>query len=368
MNDMIKAEREKILARKSVRILFMAGIFVIIAYFFLFEFHYSSVFYNYETGKMDSVSGFEAIKQRKETAAVFEGELSQDKVLLMQEKLAEAEKATETGDENSAFSARHVYRDQAAILEYLTNPDGSMKALEEAYPNHVSVTLGYCDGWDKILSGMGNVLAILVCLIVVVAISPVFAEEYSWHTDSIIYAARYGRTKLVTAKVIAALETVLGIYVILLLLHVMLYAATYGLAGGNVSIQSSLHYASSTYNLTFLQAFGISAVLHIWGIIALTVITLFLSAKMNSPVSALIISCFVCFAPVFFDFSDSAPLLQKLQEICPIFMLHVNGIFMVMKTYMGVRQPVFMFGFNLVLVFGFYLFTRRVAAKHQVAG
>lgn len=368
MNDMIKAEREKIVSRKSTRILFMTGIILIMAYFFLFQFHYSSIVYDYETGKIDSVSGFGAIRLRKETAAVFAGELSQDTLSLMQEKIREAEAATGSADENTRFSALHVYRDQAAILEYLTNPDGSMKALEEAYPHHASVTLGYCDGWDKILSGMGNILAILICLVVVVSLSPVFAEEYSYHTDSVIYASRFGRTKLVTAKVIAALETVIGIYAVFLLLHVALYAATYGLAGGNVSIQSSLHYASSTYDLSFAQAFGISVILNILGIIALTVITLFLSARMNSPVSALILSCFVCFAPVFFDFTDSAPLLQKIQEICPIFMLHVNGIFMMMKTYFGIGQPVFMFVWNLGIAFGFYLLTRLAASEHQVAG
>ena len=37
-----------------------------------------------------------------------------------------------------------------------------------------------------------------------------------------------------------------------------LYGCTYGLQGWNVSIQSSLHYASSIYNLTFLQMDSVS--------------------------------------------------------------------------------------------------------------
>ena len=46
----------------------------------------------------------------------------------------------------------------------------------------------------------------------------------------------------------------------LLYTSLVLYGCTYGLQGWNVSIQSSLHYASSIYNLTFLQMFFISAV------------------------------------------------------------------------------------------------------------
>lgn len=84
--------------------------------------------------------------------------------------------------------------------------------------------------------------------------------------------------------------------------------------GWNVKIQSLLHYVFSAYNSTFLQMFLISVVLNILGIAAMTMITLFVSAKLNTPVTALITSCAVCFLPVPFDFTQSVPLLQKLQE------------------------------------------------------
>ena len=258
MNEMIKAERNKICSRKQTRMLFLAGVVLIVAYFFFFQFNYQNVFYDYDLEKMALASGFTAIEQRKEVAEIFEGKLSQNTLLTMQEKIDQAKQATVGQDENSAFSAVHVYRDQAAILEYLTNSDGSFKSLETAYPNSPTVTLGYCDGWDKLLSGMGSILSIMICLIVVITLSPVFSEEYALHTDSIIYSARYGRTKLTTSKIIAALEVVIGTYLLYLLLNLVLYGCTYGLQGWNVSIQSSLHYASSIYNLTFLQMDSVS--------------------------------------------------------------------------------------------------------------
>ena len=141
MNDMIKAERGKIISKKPTKILFVMGIILIVAYFFLFQFGYTSVFYNYDTGKMDTVSGFAAIEQRKETANMFAGKLTPDLLTLMEQRITEAQTATATKDENSAFSALHVYRDQAAILEYMTEPDGEMKSIEEAYPNHESIIL-----------------------------------------------------------------------------------------------------------------------------------------------------------------------------------------------------------------------------------
>lgn len=161
MNEMIKAERNKICSRKQTRMLFLAGVVLIVAYFFFFQFNYQNVFYDYDLEKMALASGFTAIEQRKEVAEIFEGKLSQNTLLTMQEKIDQAKQATVGQDENSAFSAVHVYRDQAAILEYLTNSDGSFKSLETAYPNSPTVTLGYCDGWDKLLSGMGSILSII---------------------------------------------------------------------------------------------------------------------------------------------------------------------------------------------------------------
>ena len=65
MNDMIKAREGKdSFKEKQTKILFLLQELSIIAYFFLFQFNYNSVFYNYDTGKMDTVSGFAAIEQR----------------------------------------------------------------------------------------------------------------------------------------------------------------------------------------------------------------------------------------------------------------------------------------------------------------
>lgn len=86
MNEMIKAERNKICSRKQTRMLFLAGMVLIVAYFFFFQFNYQNVFYDYDLEKMALASGFTAIEQRKEVAEIFEGKLSQNTLLTMQEK------------------------------------------------------------------------------------------------------------------------------------------------------------------------------------------------------------------------------------------------------------------------------------------
>lgn len=43
MNEMIKAERNKICSRKQTRMLFLAGVVLIVAYFFFFQFNYQNL-------------------------------------------------------------------------------------------------------------------------------------------------------------------------------------------------------------------------------------------------------------------------------------------------------------------------------------
>ena len=45
MNEMIIAERNKICSRKQTRMLFLAGVVLIVAYFFFFQFNYQNFFY-----------------------------------------------------------------------------------------------------------------------------------------------------------------------------------------------------------------------------------------------------------------------------------------------------------------------------------
>ncbi len=70
---------------------------------------------------MALASGFTAIEQRKEVAEIFEGKLSQNTLLTMQEKIDQAKQAPLDKMKILLFLVVDVYRDQAAILEILTN-------------------------------------------------------------------------------------------------------------------------------------------------------------------------------------------------------------------------------------------------------
>ncbi|MCQ4882177.1 hypothetical protein NE624_18035, partial [Alistipes onderdonkii] len=62
---------------------------------------------------------------------------------------------------------------------------------------------GYAGGWADVMACIGFLAFAMVAVCVV--LTPVFAGEYQDRTDAVLLAARYGRSKLVAAKIVASL-------------------------------------------------------------------------------------------------------------------------------------------------------------------
>lgn len=61
---------------------------------------------------------------------------------------------------------------------------------------------GYYEGWEIIISSFELLMFALLAVSIVIA--PVFSGEYEAGTDAVILSAKYGKTKLTTAKIIAS--------------------------------------------------------------------------------------------------------------------------------------------------------------------
>ena len=67
---------------------------------------------------------------------------------------------------------------------------------------------GYAGGWSDVLACLGFFAFAMVA--VCIALTPVFSGEYQDRTDAVLLSSRYGRSKLVAAKIVAALAFATG--------------------------------------------------------------------------------------------------------------------------------------------------------------
>ena len=154
---------------------------------------------------------------------------------------------------------------------------------------------GYSDGWEIIISSFELIMFALLAVCIVIA--PVFSGEYQAGTDAVILSAKYGKTKLTTAKIIASYLFGVFAFTLHVVVALGLPLAAFGFDGWDLPLQ--IANTTIPYPFTFLQAALVNLGVVYLVLFAMIGLTLLLSAKMKSPYLVLIVLVPVHFIPLF---------------------------------------------------------------------
>ena len=154
---------------------------------------------------------------------------------------------------------------------------------------------GYSDGWEIIISSFELIMFALLAVCIVIA--PVFSGEYQAGTDAVILSAKYGKTKLTTAKIIASYLFGVFAFTLHVVVALGLPLAAFGFDGWDLPLQ--IANTTIPYPFTFLQATLVNLGVVYLVLFAMIGLTLLLSAKMKSPYLVLIVLVPVLFIPLF---------------------------------------------------------------------
>lgn len=172
---------------------------------------------------------------------------------------------------------------------------------------------GYHEGWTTLLSCFELLMFSLLAICIVIA--PVFSGEYQAGTDAVILSAKYGKTKLITSKILASLLFGLLAFTVHILIAFGLPLAAFGIDGWNLPVQ--IVNTIVPYPFTFLQAALISLGVVYLILIAMIGLTLLLSSKMKSPYLVLIVLVPVLFIPLFLSPNGTAGLYNLILFLLP---------------------------------------------------
>lgn len=156
-------------------------------------------------------------------------------------------------------------------------------------------TYGYYDGWEIIISSFELLMFALLAVCIVIA--PVFSGEYQAGTDAVILSAKYGKTKLTTAKILASYLFGALAFTLHVVVALGLPLAAFGFDGWDLPLQ--IANTTIPYPFTFLQAALVNLGVIYLVLFAMIGLTLLLSAKMKSPYLVLIVLVPVLFIPLF---------------------------------------------------------------------
>jgi ABC-type transport system involved in multi-copper enzyme maturation permease subunit len=154
----------------------------------------------------------------------------------------------------------------------------------------------YAMGWDNLFENLTDMFCI-TAFVIALSLAPVFAGEYQSRTDAILLATRFGRNKLIWAKLTAGLIVSLGLIMMGVAVYCLLMLSIFGFEGGEASIQILRFMAPVPY--TVLQTFGWSVLIGCLVCLVTAALTLWLSSRMSSSFSVLTVSGLVLFGSMF---------------------------------------------------------------------
>lgn len=214
----------------------------------------------------------------------------------------------------------NFYETRNSKIETLLN--GSSRGLSDEQKEYwqnmssnvdVPLQYGYYEGWKTIFSCFE--LFMFALLAVCIVIAPVFCGEYQAGTDAVILSAKYGKTKLTMAKILASLLFGLLAFTIHIVIACGIPLAAFGVDGWNLPLQ--IANTTVPYPFTFLQATLINLGIIYLILIALIGLTLLLSAKMKNSYLVMVVIVPILFIPMFLTATGTTGIYNLLLYLLP---------------------------------------------------
>lgn len=200
--------------------------------------------------------------------------------------------------------------------------------LEKDYTAYYNYHLG----WDKLRSMQRN-LPFTVGLFLLITLSPIFSLEYSCRTDSLLLSSKYGKCKLVHAKLVAGFFMAIGIWILVQLINLVMIALLFSLKGAETFVQDwVINY--SPFPFTQLTNYIAVSFMSFIGVLFFVSIILFISARAKSPFVSILVGGVVLLSPIIIEgIGKGGGIIDNLLMFMPVNVLIATQHFSFFNAY-----------------------------------
>ncbi|EDS78318.1 putative membrane protein [Clostridium botulinum C str. Eklund] len=358
MGTLIRYELRKIFKRKSTKIslgvillwLLCLGIFTI-----------KDQDYTDKSGKM--INGLKSIELKKEGVTKHEGYLSKEKLTNVFNDYQKIIKDSKNYQPNSKWLKNEAfakYVDKNEILDLLRQDfsyadkynydiidslhskdikdfykrrDEKVKEILNKKYSHGSYSksekdyvislnqkiskpfyFNYFNGWEEILRRLFQIMAMLIALVISICVAPIFALEYQTGADSVILSTRYGKNKLIIAKILAVFLCATFVYFGLILIVTLGMLWCYGIEGWNAAFQ--VMSIKSVYPYSVLEVYLLGVAIGYLVILAFSSFIMLLSSKIKTS-AIMVISGLLIFVPILVRRDKENLALNRVMNLFP---------------------------------------------------
>lgn len=195
----------------------------------------------------------------------------------------------------------------------------------------------YSDGYTRFMTIMAT-SGVMAAFVMAICLAPLFAGEYSNHTDQLLLSARYGKGKLIKAKFFTGFSMTEIVTLLITLQSYVQSMLTFGFDGGNANVQ--IYDALFPYPLTLKQAALLQSICVFFACMCMSALTMVFSSRMKSAFGVIILSVLLLCVPMFVKVSAYPLLGYLLFHLMPANMMQYDYIFsMIPYEIAGVVIP-----------------------------
>lgn len=223
--------------------------------------------------------------------------------------------------ENNAgkdFTQARLDRDQKYIQ--LLEENGKLTSIEADYwdgevKKISEYQYGYHKGWDMILDAL--TWPVLIMMIICIGIAPIFSGEYQSKCDSLILCMKYGKSRLVSAKIIVVWLFTTCVYWGITLIYSAVYLGLLGTDGADLPIQLKYPAVSVGYHLSMAEGTIYTLILAYFFTLGIAGITLLMSAVLKNAYGVIIIAFLLIIIPTFLSPDTGGYTWSRMLSLLP---------------------------------------------------
>lgn len=216
--------------------------------------------------------------------------------------------------------------------------------------------------WDIIQIAFYLMFVIAICVV------PVFASEYESGAAALLLTTKNGKTKLIYAKILAAVVFSLLYMSVGIGCGVGIAGLAVGFYGANLPVQ--LWGTIIPYDWSIGKACVISFAVLLLIALTITFLTLFLSSRVKSSIVVLVLDFVLLIAPAFFPMSKASGLWNHINYLFPIRAMSIKDVLKTLNSYQF--GPVILSYLGMIVLvyllvsIGSFFGIKGGFAKHQV--
>lgn len=226
-------------------------------------------------------------------------------------------------DANSFYEIRNE-KLRANLIDLNLKDNEIDKHLELNKKVVTPFTYSYSKGYQRFVA-LNYTTGIFLIFGLTICITPIFAGEYTNKMDQILLSSKYGKNKLILAKLITGLSFTVMIALLFLGISLLEFLLIYGYEGSDAPLQ--IWSVLSSYPLLIKDVVKILIVCTTLASVWVISLTMYLSAKFKSPFNVIIVTSVIIFGGMFINVSPENRLLMNLWKLIPTNMIAYLGVF-----------------------------------------